>query len=57
MKKYLVIQVSKYGSMDIEGSFDDERKAAIFAELSNQKGNDDHYTYHVAEIKETVVRF
>lgn len=50
-KRFLVVEVcgSKRQFISIKGRFDDERKAAIFAELC--KENNEDYDYYVAEMK------
>lgn len=52
MKKYLVIRVSEYSSSLIKGAFDDERKAEIYAELSNEVEDTEGVAYYVAVIKD-----
>lgn len=54
MKKYLVIRVSEYSSTMIKGAFDDENKADIYAELSNEMEELEGATYYVAVIKDKV---
>ena len=50
MKKFLVIRFSEYSSPYVKASFDDERKAEIFAELSKMQEEKDWVTYYVAVI-------
>lgn len=51
-KKFLVIRFSKYSSPYVKGTFDDERKAEVYAELSNEIEKDMDGEYYVAVIKE-----
>lgn len=51
MKKYLVVRVSEYSSTLVKGAFDDEKKAIIYAELSNEIEKLEGVTYYVAVIK------
>lgn len=55
-KRFLVVEVcgSKRQFISIKGRFDDERKAAIFAQLC--KENNEAYDYYVAEMKMAVVK-
>lgn len=56
MKKYLVVKVYNDGyASNVLASFEDERKAVVYAALSNESNTSNLYVYAVAEIKDTPI--